>query len=59
MKKVARFFVSVKNEMKKVKWPEKKQMITYSIATLAFILIFSLFFGGLDIIISGIKVVVK
>lgn len=59
MKKVARFFVSVKNEMKKVKWPDKKSMITNSIATLAFILIFSLFFGGLDLILTGIKVVIK
>lgn len=59
MKQLARFFVSVKDEMKKVKWPEKKQMITYSIATLSFIIVFSLFFGSLDLIIAGIKTVIK
>ncbi len=59
MKKIARFFVSVKKEMKKVKWPSKKEMITYSTATIVFILVFGLFFAGLDFIISGLKMVVK
>ncbi len=59
MKKIARFFVSVKKEMKKVKWPSKKEMVTYSTATILFILIFGLFFAGLDFIISGLKMVVK
>ncbi len=59
MKAVARFLVGVKKEMKKVKWPSKKEMITYSTATIAFILIFGLFFAGLDFIITGLKMVVK
>mgnify|MGYP001137612841 CR=1 FL=1 len=59
MKKIVRFFVGVKKEMKKVKWPSKKEMITYSTATIVFILIFGLFFTGLDFIISGLKMVVK
>lgn len=59
MKKIARFLVSVKKEMTKVKWPDKKSMITNSVATLVFILVFSLFFGGLDLILTGIKVVMK
>ena len=46
MKKIARFLVGVKKEMKKVRWPNKKEMITYSIATLSFILIFALFFAA-------------
>lgn len=59
MKKIARFFVGVKKEMEKVKWPSKKEMITYSTATIVFILVFGLFFAGLDFIISGLKMVVK
>ena len=31
MKALARFFVSVKKEMKKVRWPKKKEMIKYQI----------------------------
>lgn len=59
MKKIARFLVGVKKEMKKVKWPNKKEMITYSIATISFVLIFGIFFTGLDLILSGIKTIIK
>lgn len=59
MKKIARFLVGVKSELKKVRWLTKKEMIENSIATIVFILIFSVFFGGLDLIIAGIKMVVK
>lgn len=59
MKKIVRFLISVKNELKKVRWLNKKEMIQYSAATIAFILIFSIFFGSLDLILSGIKMVVK
>ena len=59
MKKIARFLVGVKSELKKVRWLSKKEMIQYSVATLAFILVFSVFFGGLDLILAGIKMVVS
>lgn len=54
-----KFLTDVKNELKKVKWLDKKEMTKYSIATIAFILIFSVFFGGLDLILAGIKSIVK
>lgn len=54
MKAVARFFVNVKKEMKKVRWPKKKEMIEFSIATLVVICFFMLFFSLSDGIISGI-----
>lgn len=59
MKRIARFLVSVKKEMTKVKWADKKTVITYSIATLTCILVFSLFFASLDLIITGIKLVIR
>lgn len=59
MKKIAKFLVGVKKEMKKVRWPNKKEMLTYSIATVAFILIFGVFFSVLDFAITGLKMVVK
>lgn len=58
MKKVARFFISVKEEMKKVKWPTKKEMVKYSSAALSFIIILALFFTLTDLAISGLKVLV-
>lgn len=59
MKAIAKFFVGVKKEMKKVKWPSKKEMVTYSTATIVFVLVFGLFFAGLDFILTGLKMVVK
>lgn len=59
MKKIARFLVSVKKEMKKVRWPEKKEMVENSVATLTFILVFGLFFSSLDLILSVVKTVIK
>lgn len=58
MKKLARFLVNVKKEMKKVKWPDKKQMMENSVATLTCILVFGVFFAGLDLILSAVKMVI-
>ena len=58
MKKLARFLVGVKAEMKKVRWPSKKLMVENSAATLSFILIFAVFFAVLDLIFSVIKTVI-
>ena len=58
MKTLARFLVGVKKEMAKVKWPEKKDLIKYSIATVCVVLVFSVFFGLLDVILSSIKMVI-
>jgi len=49
------FFTGVKKEMKHVRWPLKKEMVKYSIATLSFIIFFALFFALTDLIIAGIK----
>ena len=54
MKSIARFFVNVKKEMKKVRWPKRKEMVKFSVATIAIILFFMLLFTGMDGIISGI-----
>lgn len=58
MKKIARFLVGVKSEMKKVKWPDKKKMVENSVATLSFVLIFAVFFAALDLVFSLIKTVI-
>ena len=50
------FFTSVKKEMKKVRWPLKKEMVKYSIATLSFIIFFALFFALGDLLIAAVKV---
>lgn len=58
MKKLLQFLVGVKRENKKIKWPNRKQLISYSIATLVFMIIVGLFFTGLDFGISYLKTLV-
>lgn len=57
--KIVNFIREVKKELGKVRWPNKKEMITYSIATVSFVLFFALFFSLSDLILSGIKMLVK
>ena len=54
IKSIARFFANVKKEMKKVRWPKRKEMIKFSIATIAIVIFFMLFFTASDAIIAGI-----
>jgi len=52
------FFTGVRKEMKHVRWPLKKEMVKYSIATLSFIIFFALFFMLTDFIIAAVKMLV-
>ena len=54
MKKLARFFVNVKKEKKKVRWPKRKEMIKFSGATIDIICFFLVFFSCIDGILSVI-----
>lgn len=49
------FFKEVKKEVSKVKWPSKKEMVKYSIATIVFVLFFGVFFYVIDLIIALLK----
>ena len=46
-------------ELKKVKWPTKQEMLKYSIAVIVFIVIFGLYFYGLDAFFAWITSLVK
>ena len=56
MKKIARFFVDVKKELKRVRWPKKKEMVIYSTATVASIIFFMAFFTVIDTVLGLLKV---
>ena len=49
------FCNGVKNEFTKVHWTSKNDMLKYSIATIVFIVFFSVFFYGIDVIFALIK----
>jgi len=49
------FCHGVKSEFEKVHWPDKKNMVKYSIATVVFIIFCSLFFYLVDVIFALIQ----
>ena len=49
------FISSTRNEMKKVVWPTGKQVLKFSVITLAMILFFCGFFVLIDLLASFIK----
>lgn len=48
-------FKGIKKEIKLIKWPEKKDVIKYSITTLIFCVIVALFFVLLTYLLSIVK----
>ncbi len=52
--RIGNFISGVKTEFKRVKWPSKKDMVKYSIATIVFIVCCSLFFYLIDIILAAL-----
>lgn len=52
---IKKWFKEVFSEFKKVRWPNRKEMIKYSIATIVFIIFFALFFYLIEIIIYFIN----
>ena len=55
MKKIKKFFNEVKKELGKVKWPNRKDMVKYSIATITFVIFFAAFFYAIDLAVAFIK----
>ena len=54
------FFKEVGFELKKVTWPTKKDMVSYSLAVIVFILIFAAFVGGIDwLLANGLNLVIE
>ncbi len=49
------YFQEIKEELKKVKWLTKEEMVKYTIAAVVFIVIFGLYFYGMDFIFSWLK----
>ncbi len=54
MKKITKFFSEVKKELSKVKWPSRKDMVKYSIATIAMVLVFALLFYAVGAIVATV-----
>lgn len=49
----------IRSEFKKVRWPKKKEMFKYSVAVLACIIVFALFFMLSDVIIAAVRTLLE
>ena len=58
MKKIAKFFINVKKELQKVRWPNKKEMVKYSVAAISIMILFGLFYTVIDLGSAGIKMLI-
>lgn len=58
-KKKDSFLKKVRKEMKEVRWPSKKEMVKYSFAVLACIVVLSVFFTLSDLIIAAVRTVLE
>lgn len=54
-KKKSNYFKEVGKELKKVKWPEKKEVLKYTISTVIFVVVVVGFFILLNMGMSGLK----
>ena len=59
MKRTMQFLAGVRKEATKVKWPTKKEMIKYSIATLTIVFAFVVYFVLIDFILGAIKMTIR
>ncbi|NLD79325.1 MAG: preprotein translocase subunit SecE [Mollicutes bacterium] len=58
-KMIKDYFLNVKKEVKKIRWPNKKDMAKYSSAVLSFCFFFALYFFLINIIIVFLKEVLN
>lgn len=58
-KEKKKFLSGLRGEFKQVRWPKKKEMFKYSVAVLACIIIFALFFMLSDIIIAALRTLLE
>lgn len=52
--RVKKFLREVRTELRKVAWPNRKELITYTIVVLVSVLVVSVYIYGVDVIVSGI-----
>ena len=50
--------ITFKSEVSKIKWPSKKQMVKYSIATIVFVIFFAAFFYVIELIMALLKTMI-
>ncbi len=54
-KKKTNFFKDVRKEVAQVRWPNRKEMVKNSVATISFVVFFAAFFYLIEIIFAFVK----
>ncbi|MDQ0215695.1 preprotein translocase subunit SecE [Oikeobacillus pervagus] len=54
MSGLIQFFRNVNSEMRKVSWPKKKELVSYTVTVITTVVLLSLFFAGIDLGISSL-----
>ena len=54
-KRVSKYFKGVFKEIKRIRWTDRKDLLKYSICTLAFVLFFGIYFYAIDWIVLLIR----
>lgn len=49
---LVKYLREAREELQKVTWPSRKQVIRYSIIVIAMCVVFALYFGGLDYLLN-------
>ena len=47
-KRIGKYFKGVGKELKRIRWTDRKDLVKYSICTLAFVVFFGLYFYAID-----------
>lgn len=60
VEKVVKYFREVYGELKRVSWPTKKELVSYTLAVVVFVVLMSVIVGLLDFVFAnGIKLIVR
>jgi len=57
--RLKRFLRDVRGEVRKVAWPNRKEIITYTIVVIITVVLLSLFTGAADVIISRLLLLLR
>ena len=49
------YFKGVKNEISRIKWTSKKELLKYSVSTVVFMLFFGVFFYAIDLLVALLR----
>lgn len=55
MKKIIDYFKGVKKEISRIKWTSKKDLLKYSVSSIAFVIFFGVFFYVIDILVALLR----